>query len=167
MSLVELSEHTCLGLGVIEEIFQFFRKEQLCEVRGMTGSTHRIVASAQGKQRAAELLTLNQYAGPAPVSLADYLARVDGQSVRRVALNPSDVERAFCQLVLSDEMLSRMGASVISGTSIFLYGPPATGKTPIPSPIPPLYNDSLFIPFSTATHTQIITASDPTTHPPP
>ena len=164
MSLVELSEHTCLGLGVIEEIFQFFRKEQLCEVRGMAGSTHRIVASAQGKQRAAELLTLNQYAGPAPVSLADYLARVDGQSVRRVALNPSDVERAFCQLVLSDEMLSRMGASVISGTSIFLYGPPGTGKTTIASTIPALYNDSVLIPFAIEVDNQIITVYDPGVH---
>jgi hypothetical protein len=28
MSLVEMSQHTCLSLGVIEEIFHFFRKEQ-------------------------------------------------------------------------------------------------------------------------------------------
>src|SRR5215831_21173426 len=82
MSLAELSEHTCLGLGVIEEIFQFLRKEQLCEVKGMAGSSHRIVASAQGKQRAAELLMLSQYAGPAPVSLADYIVRVNMQSVQ-------------------------------------------------------------------------------------
>ncbi len=136
MSLVELSEHTCLGLGVIEEIFQFFRKGQLCEVKGMDGSSHRIVASAQGKQRAADLLMLNQYAGPAPVSLGDYVARVDMQSVQRVALNPSDVRRAFCQLVLGEDVLSRVGASVISGTSMFLYGPPGTGKTTIATTIP-------------------------------
>src|SRR5260370_39443182 len=121
MSLVELSEHTCLGLGVIEEIFQFFRKEQLCEVRGMTGSTHRIVASAQGKQRAAELLTLNQYAGPAPVSLADYLARVDGQSVRRVSLNPSDGGRALCPPVLSCAMRCGNGAPGNFAQSCFFY----------------------------------------------
>src|SRR5215470_13290683 len=116
MSLIELSERTCLGLGVIEEIFQFFRKEQLCEVKGMDGGTHRITASTQGKQRAAELLMLNQYVGPAPVSLADYIARVEMQSVQRVTLNPSDVERAFCQLVMKDDVLARLGASVASGT---------------------------------------------------
>ena len=72
MSLMELAERTCLSLGVIEEIFQFFRKEQLVEVKRMAAGSHVIVASAQGKQRSAELLTMNQYTGPAPVSLADY-----------------------------------------------------------------------------------------------
>ncbi len=164
MSLVELSEHTCLGLGVIEEIFQFFRKGQLCEVKGMDGSSHRIVASAQGKQRAADLLMLNQYAGPAPVSLGDYVARVDMQSVQRVALNPSDVRRAFCQLVLGEDVLSRVGASVISGTSMFLYGPPGTGKTTIATTIPGVYNDSVLIPHAIEVDNQIITVYDPGVH---
>jgi len=30
MTLIELSDHLCLSLGVVEEIFQFFRKERLC-----------------------------------------------------------------------------------------------------------------------------------------
>src|SRR5579862_1023012 len=81
MSLTELSKHMCLGVGVIEEIFQFFRKEQLCEVKGMTGGSHRIAASAQGRSRAAELLSMSRYAGPAPVSLADYRVRVMAQTV--------------------------------------------------------------------------------------
>ncbi len=37
MSLAELSRQMRLGIGVIDEIFQFFRKEQLCEVKGMVG----------------------------------------------------------------------------------------------------------------------------------
>ena len=164
MSLVELSKHTCLGLGVIEEIFQFFRKEQLCEVKGMDGGSHRIVASAQGKERAANLLLLNQYTGPAPVSLADYSARVDMQSVQRITVNPSDIGRAFCQLVLGKEMLSRLGASVVSGTSIFLYGPPGTGKTTIATSIPCVYNDNVLIPHAIEVDNQIITVYDPGVH---
>ena len=164
MSLTELSEHTRLGLGVIEEIFQFFRKEQLCEVKGMAGRSHRIVASTQGKHRAADLLMLNQYVGPAPVSLADYVARVNMQSVQQVTLNPSDVGRAFCQLVMKDETLARLGASVASGTSIFLYGPPGTGKTTIASCIPGIYNDSVFIPHAIEVDSQIITVFDPGVH---
>ncbi|HSY59381.1 MAG TPA: hypothetical protein VK795_07465, partial [Terriglobales bacterium] len=34
MSLVDLSDRMCLSLAAIEEIFQFLRKEQLCEVKG-------------------------------------------------------------------------------------------------------------------------------------
>src|ERR1700720_4971197 len=90
MSLLEMSERTCLSLGVIEEIFQFFRKEQLCEVKRMAAGSHVIVASAQGKQRGAELLSMNQYTGPAPVSLADYTMRVGMQSVQKIALKPAE-----------------------------------------------------------------------------
>ena len=42
MSLLEMSERTCLSLGVIEEIFQFFRKEQLCEVKRMAAGSQLI-----------------------------------------------------------------------------------------------------------------------------
>src|ERR1700729_1922303 len=55
MSLMELSERTCLSLGVIEEVFQFFRKEQLVEVKRMAAGSHVIGARAQGKQRGAEV----------------------------------------------------------------------------------------------------------------
>src|SRR6202040_2273000 len=67
VSLVELSDIVCLSSDVVDEIFQFLRKEQLCEVKGMSGAAHRITASARGKERAAERLSLNQNAGPAPV----------------------------------------------------------------------------------------------------
>src|SRR6202167_6614297 len=83
VSLVRLSERMCVGLGVIDEIFNFFRKEQLCEVKGMVGGSHRIVATAQGKLRAGELLSRNQYAAPAPVSLMDYGTRVRMQGVKK------------------------------------------------------------------------------------
>src|ERR1700746_486100 len=50
-SLIRLSEYLCLSLGVVEEIFQHFRQERLCEVKGMVGGTHRIVASGEGRER--------------------------------------------------------------------------------------------------------------------
>src|SRR5580698_3383345 len=81
LSIAELGARMCLDMGVIEEIFQFFRKEQLCEVKGMSAGSHRIVATSQGKARASDLLKINQYIGPAPVSLMDYTLRVRAKSV--------------------------------------------------------------------------------------
>jgi hypothetical protein len=91
MSLVELGEHMGLSLGVIEEIFQFFRKEQLCEVKGMTAGSHRIVASGLGKSRAADLLSISQYVGAAPVSLAEYATWVKIQSVQTPEIGHADL----------------------------------------------------------------------------
>jgi MoxR-like ATPase len=166
MSLVEMSDRTCLSLGVIDEIFQFLRKEQLCEVKRMAAGSHVIVASAQGKQRAMELLALNQYTGPAPVSLADYRMRVSMQSVQQIPVKPADVSRAFYQLVLNQEMLSRLGTALTSGTSMFLYGPSGTGKTSIANTIPAVYEDAVWIPHAIEVDNQIISVFDPGVHHP-
>jgi len=166
MSLLELGERTCLSLGVVEEIFQFFRKEQLCEVKRMTAGSHVIVATAQGKQRAADLLAMSQYTGPAPVSLADYTMRVGMQSVQHIVLKPADVSRAFYQLVLDQEMLTRLGTALVSGTSMFLHGPSGTGKTSIASMIPAVYEDNVWIPHAVVVDNQIVSVFDPGVHHP-
>lgn len=48
-SLLELAERTCLSLPVIEGLFPFLRREQLCEVKGIARGTHVIAASTTGK----------------------------------------------------------------------------------------------------------------------
>src|ERR1700739_3127360 len=164
MSLVELSDHLCLSLGVVEEIFQYFRKERLCEVKGMSGGTHRIAASLEGRQRAADLLSLNQYTGAAPVSLTDYVARTKHQSIQATGVRPEQLAEAFEQLVLGDDMLLRVGTAVVSGTSMFLYGPPGTGKTSIASRVTAIYNDYVWIPYAVEVDNQIITVFDPGVH---
>ncbi len=164
MSLIELGEHMCLSLGVIEEIFQFFRKEQLCEVKGMAGGSHRIAASVQGKLRAADLLSLSQYVGPAPVSLMEYANWVRTQSVQTLMIGQADLKRAFRELILGDDLLSRLGTAVLSGTSIFLYGPTGTGKTSIACNIPEIYADDVWIPHAVEVDNQIIIVHDPGVH---
>ena len=164
MTLIELSDHLCLSLGVVEEIFQFFRRERLCEVKGMSGGTHRIATSMEGRQRAADLLSLNQYTGPAPVSLADYITRIKQQSVQASAVRPEQLEFAFQQLVLTDDMMLRLGTAVVSGTSMFLYGPPGTGKTSIANRITEIYHDYVWVPHAVEVDNQIITVFDPGVH---
>ncbi|HXU21435.1 MAG TPA: hypothetical protein VN788_12710 [Verrucomicrobiae bacterium] len=164
MSLTELSKHMCLGGGVIDEIFQFFRKEQLCEVKGMVGGSHRIVASAQGRSRAAGLLAMSQYTGPAPVSLADYRLRVNAQTIQQTGIQPSDLKRALHPLILDVGFVARLGTAVVSGTSIFLYGPSGTGKTSIAACIPAIYSDNVWIPYAVEVDGQIISVYDPGVH---
>jgi hypothetical protein len=164
MSLIELSDKTCLSLGVIEEIFHFFRKERLCEVKGMVGGTHRIVASQEGRERAAGLLSLNQYAGPVPVSLKDYTERVRAQTVKNVHITPKEVQAALGDLILDDEILLRVGTAVVSGASMFLYGPPGTGKTSIATRLTSIYSDLVWVPYAVEVDNQIITVYDPGVH---
>jgi predicted ATPase with chaperone activity len=164
LSLLELAEKMRVNLAIAEELFQRLRKEQLCEVKGLAGSVYRVVTTSLGKTRAIEYLSLNQYAGPAPVSLPDYVSRVRAQSVRNSDVHPPDVERAFEHLVLSQHTLAQLGAAAVSGTSIFLYGPTGTGKTAIAETLPRIYQDQVWIPHAVEIDGQIITVYDSGVH---
>lgn len=164
MSLLELAERTCLSLSVVEELFQFFRREQLCEVKGMVRGTHVIVASVAGKERATASLATSQYTGPAPISLDEYTARVRAQSVQGARVDPSDLARAFEKMVLDPGLLSRLGTAIVSGRSAFLYGPPGTGKTTLAFNIPSIYSDFVLIPQAIEVDGQIISVYDASVH---
>jgi predicted ATPase with chaperone activity len=164
LSLIRLSERLRLSMGIVEALFQRLRKEQLCEVKGMTAGIHIISTTSQGKQRAMELFALNHYIGPAPVSLNEYVNRVREQSVKDVEVHPADVEQAFQHLVLGKETVTQIGTSIASGRSIFFYGPAGTGKTAVAETLPRVYHDEVWLPYAVEVDGEIITLYDPTTH---
>ena len=165
MSLNELARHMGISTAMVDELFQRLRKDQLCQVTGMTGNVHRITTSSAGKSRALELLSQNQYAGPAPVSLEDYVGRIRAQSVRSIEITPEDLKRAYEQMVLDDETLSQLGTAVLSGRAIFLYGPTGTGKTTIAEALARLFSDnSVWLPYAVEVDGQIIAVYDAVLH---
>lgn len=165
LSLRELSFAMRLGFGVVNELLRRLRTEQLCEVTGMTGNIPTIAITTNGRARALELLSQNQYAGPAPVSLESYVRRVKQQSVRDTEIHPPDVQRAFAHLVLEPTTLKKLGAALNSGTSIFLYGPSGTGKTTIAGALSNVVSlDRIWVPYAVEVDGQIITVYDPHVH---
>jgi predicted ATPase with chaperone activity len=165
MTLQELARHMGLNLPMMEELFQRLRKDHLIQVTGMAGNVHRVTTTSGGKSRALELLAQNQYAGPAPVSLEDYVQRIRGQSVRSMGVGPAGVERAFEELVLDRQTLTQLGTALVSGRAIFLYGPTGTGKTTIAETLTKLfYDDLIWVPYAVEVDAQIITVYDSVVH---
>jgi predicted ATPase with chaperone activity len=165
LSLLELSKNIRLSFRVAEELFGRLRAQQLCEVTGMSANVPNIAITSQGRSRALELLSMSQYLGAAPVSLASYTKQVRQQSVRTVAVHPPDVLRAFAHLVLDTRILSQLGTALNSGTSIFLYGPTGVGKTAIAETLSRvLAEDKVWIPFAVEVDGQIIAVYDPSIH---
>ena len=160
ITLIELAKKICLSFDIVEQIFERLRKELLCEVKGMTGTVHRIAITSSGRVRALELLMLNHYYGPAPVSLTDYIARIHAQSIRNAEVRPPQVQKAFKHLVLPEETLNTLGTAVVSGRCIILYGPAGTGKTAMAESIPSIYGDRVWIPYAVEVDGQIITVYD-------
>jgi predicted ATPase with chaperone activity len=165
MSLYELARNMGLGVGIAEELFQRLRKDQLCQVTGINGGLHRFTTTSAGKTRALELMAHNQYVGPAPVSLEDYIGRTHAQSVRGIQITPSDLGHAFDDLVLDIRVLNQLGTAISSGRALFLYGPSGTGKTTIAETLMRLFeNDSIWLPYAVEVDSQIITVYDAVVH---
>jgi predicted ATPase with chaperone activity len=165
ISLHELTRHMGLFLGIVEELYQRLRKDQLCQVTGMDRGVHCITTTSTGKSRALELLAQNQYAGPAPVSLGDYVSRVHAQSVSNIEITPKDVNHVFMDLVLDSQTLKQIGTAVQSGRAIFLYGPTGTGKTTIAETCTKLFSQSqVFLPHAVEVDGQIIAVYDSVVH---
>ncbi len=164
LTVLDLCKKICLSYDIVEGIFERLRKELLCEVKGMTGTVHRIAITSTGRSRALELLMLNHYYGPAPVSLNDYIARIHAQSIRNAEVHPPQVQKAFSHLVLPEEILNQLGTAVVSGRCIILYGPAGTGKTAMAESIPKIYGDHVWIPYAVEVDGQIITVYDSHLH---
>lgn len=165
LSLQELAERMKIAVSLVQSLFQYMRQEGLCEVTGMSGPMHRIQTTSAGKQYALELLNLNQYTGPAPVSLDDYLKQVKWQSIRRLEVTPVEMERAFQHLVIDKGLLGQLGTALISGRAIFLYGSTGTGKTTLAETMSIIFHrDLVWLPYAVEVDGQIITLFDPHVH---
>jgi len=167
LSLLDLANRMRLPLAIVQELFQRLRKEQLCEVTGtgLVRDVHQVRVNSQGRTRAIELLTLNQYTGPAPVSLSDYVARVQLQSIRNVRIYPKDLNEALAHLVLEKQTTIQLGTAMTSGKSVFLYGPSGAGKSTLAEAASKVFSvDTVWIPYAVEVDGQIITVYDSVIH---
>ena len=114
-SVLDLSERMRVSFDVAHDLFSRLRGKLLCEVTGMTGNIPYLAITSQGRSRAIELLSLSQYAGPAPVSLASYVEQVRKQSVRDVEVRPPAVERAFLDSLALERQPARDLSAVYGG----------------------------------------------------
>jgi len=165
MSVLDLAGRMRVCFPVANELFQRLRKDQLCDAVGMLGNVYRIAISSSGRARAMELLALNQYTGPAPVSLESYIQQIRAQGVHNFEVHPEDLARAFENLVLDEKTLYQLGTAINSGHCIFLYGPTGTGKTTIAATLSKVFAEQrVWLPFAVEVEGQIITVYDPVTH---
>ncbi len=164
-SPMELAESMRLSFRVVDDLFRRLRAEQLIEVTGMKGNTPLMALTTRGRTRALELLALNHYVGPAPVSLDHYVELVRQQSVRDLNIHRDQIRHAFRSLVLEDSTIDKLGTALNSGSSIFLYGSTGSGKTAIATLVPRVFQDDrVWIPYAVTVDGQFITVFDPHVH---
>ena len=127
-------------LGVIDKGLEFLKLEEFVDIIGAEGGfserAFQYVITNKGRVKVHEALNRSQYAGPAPVPLSHYLEICRQQQIGTMVIDQTTIRRAFTHLIINEKMLDRLGPAVNSARSLFLYGPPGNGKTPLPKGSP-------------------------------
>ena len=168
MSSVEISESLALPfLGIMETVLEFLKREELIEISGSKGFGERgyqWTITSRGSERAVQALERDLYVGPAPVPLEHYNEMVRRQTMGDLKVGPTEVRQALSHLVLSGEMVNKLGPAVNSGRSLFLYGPPGNGKTVIAKSIIRMIKGYVYVPYAVIVDGQIIRVFDEMNH---
>jgi Mg-chelatase subunit ChlI len=99
------------------------------------------------------------------VTLNQYVQAMREQNRERLIVHETELKQVMNQLVISDEMLARIGPAVNSGKSIFLYGPPGNGKTTVAETVGRLVlGGTIWIPYAFDVDGQIIRVFDNVNH---
>ena len=120
-------------LGVIDKVLEFLKLEEYVDIIGAQGGfserSFQYVIATKGRIKVNEVLDRSQYAGPAPVPLADYIAMVERQAVGEMVVGSRSVRDAFSNLVISDRMLDKVGPAANSKVWSFAVStPPASSR---------------------------------------
>ena len=126
-----LAKRLALPGRIVENVLHFLRKDARVEVLPTQSEQGelRYGLTDRGRVLAATASESSGYAGAAPVPLADYVRLVHAQSVHDRSVNETDMRQAFKDVIIAPDLLNRLGPSLNSGRSIFIYGPAGTGKT--------------------------------------
>lgn len=168
-TIPELSEQIKLTRTVIEEILAFAKKEALVEIRGPSATNYNILRyglTHAGRERASEALRRCEYIGPIPVPLEMYQVQVQKQTITNEVISVEKLRAALSHLVLSDEIVRRLGPAANSGRAILIYGAPGNGKTSIAEALVGAFEQPTYIPYAIEADGQIIKIYDPSVHVP-
>ncbi len=166
----DLAQFLCLPFKVIRDCLKFLKDEKCIEVSGgdLVGEvSYRFVLTDLGRQRAHEATRQCAYIGPAPVPLEDYVEQCYRQAVTGISCTPETLKASFTHLVLREELFNAIGPAIISGKSVFIYGPPGNGKTAIARAIGDFMNSAggaIYVPHAFLADHSIVTVFDPTLH---
>ena len=154
-----------LPFALIDPLLKTMKRDQLVSLAGSAEMGDYVYAITDiGRERARRYVEECTYFGAAPVCLRDYLKAMEAQSIGGVPATRADLEEAFSDILVSDEMLDRLGPAINSGRGMFLFGEPGNGKTSIAERITRCFGSTIWIPRALGIDGEIIRLYDPGLH---
>jgi hypothetical protein len=124
----------------------------------------RYAMTDEGKRWTLEALTRSGYIGPAPVTLAEFIDRVNMQKPTNERVTLEQVHKAIEKLTIDETIVEQAGPALNSGRAILLYGPPGNGKTSVALSFASVFQDLIHVPYAISVEGQIIRLFDPRLH---
>jgi hypothetical protein len=152
---------------LVGELLEGLREDRFLEILGDSGLFGlRYATTQRGRERIGRLLEVSGYVGPAPVALATYTWMLEFQVVQAPPVLPEHVAASIKDLVLPEQAEFLAGLAASSGRSLFLYGPPGSGKTSLGRALNNALQGDLWIPHCIGIDGNIIRVFDPQFHQP-
>ncbi|MBK8026317.1 MAG: ATP-binding protein [Chloroflexi bacterium] len=155
-------------VGVLDGVMDFLKKEKFAEVRGTGGvgeAGFQWLITGAGITKAREALERSQYASAAPVTLQQYITAMRMQNRERLIVHEPEMREVLKELTVSEDQMSRIGAAINSGRSVFMYGPPGNGKTTVAETVGRLVlGDDIWIPYAFDVDGQVVRVFDSVNH---
>jgi hypothetical protein len=168
-TIPELSEQMKLTRPVVEELLNSGKKDALVEIRGPSEKNYNImryVLTNAGRERASEALRRCEYIGPIPIPLETYQTQVQKQTITNEVVGIDKLKKAMSHLVLSEDVVRRLGPAANSGRAILIYGAAGNGKTSIAEALISAFEQPVYVPYAIEADGQIIKIYDPSVHMP-
>jgi len=163
----DLSVAVGLKFSVIQDIVESLKLRHHLQIKrslGVGNVSALLTLTESGRSRARDALETNQYAGPAPVPLEQYIGAVRKQKPVDGWLTKEGLRRALRGMVLTEQVLSQIGPAVSSGNSMLVYGKPGDGKTFLIESLNGVESASIFVPHALECQGNIIQLFDPIYH---
>ena len=155
--------------NVIFHLMEFMKLQHIVHVKRSEGYgdvSALFALTESGRDRARDALELNQYVGPAPVPLAQYVQMVQAQRLKSGWLSKEVLAAAYAGVVITPAILSQIGHAVSSGNSFLIYGKPGNGKTFLAENLTNLQQGAIYLPHAIECQGNIIQLFDPIYHQP-
>jgi len=124
----------------------------------------RYAMTDEGKRWTIDVLKRSGYVGPAPVTLEQFVERVNLQKPTNERITMDRVMDAIKGLTMDPAIVAQAGPALNSGRAILLYGPPGNGKTSVALCFASVFRDLIHVPYAIMVEGQVIRYYDPRLH---
>ena len=155
----------CLPFRLTESILERLKGRRMLAHCGSANMNDYVFGlTDEGRRRAETSHNECAYIGPAPVPLADYVISVEAQAICDQPIRREDLDDAFYNVSVTEELMDMMGPAVNSGSGLFLYGAPGNGKSTLARCLTSCFGQEIWIPHAVVDGREIITLFDPAYH---